>query len=347
MFVRYTRNDRREARNAIFGEVGGVIPTGNYLFRKNDGITVDHVYTMSPSSLLNVRGGWQQFREPNVRQHEGIFDPASLGIRARRGRPVRRRGVLPALRLRHAQRHRRQPGGEHHALDLLVPADLHAHVRQAHDQAGYDLRLYREFGANAGRQAGDYLLRNNAAFTRQQDNSTSQNWQDVATFLVGLPTSGSIEINGTRLNNTWYQALFVQDDWRLSSKLTINLGLRYEYEGATTDSRTATSAGSKRRDARHHERGARQRTRRARFPRFRRRRSVCAAGCSSRPTQSRDSGAPTPTTCSRAPASRGSSTLRRSCAAAPVSTPYRSSSPARSSQGSRSRRRSYRPAIGG
>ena len=83
-------------------------------------------------------------------------------------------------------------------------------------KAGYDLRLYREFGENAGRQAGDYLMRNNAAFTRQQDNSTSQNWQDVATFLLGLPTSGSIEINGTRLNNTWYHGLFVQDDWRLS-----------------------------------------------------------------------------------------------------------------------------------
>ena len=25
-------------------------------------------------------GGWQRFREPNVRQHEGVFDPASLGF---------------------------------------------------------------------------------------------------------------------------------------------------------------------------------------------------------------------------------------------------------------------------
>ena len=39
IFVRYTRNDRRESRDAIFGDVNWVVPTGNFLFRKNDGVT--------------------------------------------------------------------------------------------------------------------------------------------------------------------------------------------------------------------------------------------------------------------------------------------------------------------
>jgi hypothetical protein len=80
MFIRYTRNDRVESRNAIYGVVEGVVPSGNFLYRINDGVTYDHVYTMSGRTLFNVRAGWQRFQEPNVRQHEGVFNPATLGF---------------------------------------------------------------------------------------------------------------------------------------------------------------------------------------------------------------------------------------------------------------------------
>ena len=236
LFVRYTRNDRRESRNALFGEVGGVVPTGNFLFRKNDGITADHVYTISNQSLLNIRGGWQQFREPNVRQHEGVFDPAALGFG-----PATLSQFGGAQYFPHFDFDTLTDIGDNLAGNTThsiysLQSTLTRMLGKHSVKAGYDVRLYREFGANPGRQAGDYLIRNNASFTRAQDNSTSQNWQDVSSFLVGLPTSGSIEVNGTRLNRTWYHGVYVQDDWRLSNRLTLNLGLRYEYEGATTDS---------------------------------------------------------------------------------------------------------------
>ena len=243
IFVRYTRNDRRESRGAIFGDVNSVVPTGNFLFRKNDGITADHVYTMSSKSLLNVRGGWQRFGEPNIRQHEGLFDPATLGFS-----PAVLGQFGGAQYFPHFDFDTLSDIGDNlagnttHSIYSFQPT--YTRMMGKHSvKTGYDMRLYREFGANAGRQAGDYLIRNNAAFTRQLDNSTSQNWQDVASFLVGLPTGGSIEVNGTRLNSTWYHGVFVQDDWRLSNKLTVNLGLRYEYEGATTDSENRNVRG--------------------------------------------------------------------------------------------------------
>ena len=46
-FVRYSRNNRVENRGNWTGEVNGILPTGNFLYRINDAVNVDHVWTMS------------------------------------------------------------------------------------------------------------------------------------------------------------------------------------------------------------------------------------------------------------------------------------------------------------
>ena len=57
-----------------------------------------------------------------------------------------------------------------------------------------------------------------------------------ADLLLGLPT---LSLLGTNDNpqklRTWSINTFVQDDWRLSSRLTVNMGLRYEFNAPPVD----------------------------------------------------------------------------------------------------------------
>jgi hypothetical protein len=71
---------------------------------------------------------------------------------------------------------------------------------------------------------GDFGYRRNTA---QLDTTGGNTWAD---FILGLPASaivGAANIAGHR--ETYYGG-FIQDDWKITPKLTLNLGLRYDYQ---------------------------------------------------------------------------------------------------------------------
>jgi hypothetical protein len=50
----------------------------------------------------------------------------------------------------------------------------------------------------------------------------------VASFLLGTADGGNLSLNPNTFESQHYYAPFVQDDWKITSRLTLNLGIRYD-----------------------------------------------------------------------------------------------------------------------
>ncbi len=66
-------------------------------------------------------------------------------------------------------------------------------------------------------------------------NPTASTGYGVASLLLGTANSGSTGIAAYPLNSKHYYGAYLQDDWKATSKLTLNLGLRYEIQTAPTE----------------------------------------------------------------------------------------------------------------
>jgi hypothetical protein len=84
----------------------------------------------------------------------------------------------------------------------------------------------------------DTLLNNYGVFTFS--NVVTRN--ALADFMLGIPSAVTQDAPVTALWNSWYGALFAQDDYRISSRLTLNLGLRWDIQtpGADPQNRFTT-----------------------------------------------------------------------------------------------------------
>ncbi len=100
-------------------------------------------------------------------------------------------------------------------------------------KVGYEHRVYRRNNWNGS--SGSYSF--TRAFTQGPNplQASASAGYGVASFLLGYPASASVPWYTDETRSLHYDALFVQDDWKVTPSLTLNLGLRWEYEGSVRD----------------------------------------------------------------------------------------------------------------
>ncbi|MBI1789075.1 MAG: TonB-dependent receptor [Acidobacteria bacterium] len=228
-FYNFRHNERLENRGNVFFNLA----TGNFLKRINWGSMFDDVYTFNLTTVLNVRLNWTRFTEGSTRPSDG-YTFTGLGFPASVAAASPKQ-VLPRIDLDRFT-DVGDSGGDNTPFDIFQIFVNLTKIRGKHSlKIGTDLRLHRESSISYGNSSGAYTFRSD--WTRGPlDNSTGAPLgQDLAAFLLGLPTGGSFDLNAYRTNQAGYYALFLQDDFRVRPSLTLNLGLRYERDLPTTE----------------------------------------------------------------------------------------------------------------
>ncbi|MCX5769059.1 MAG: TonB-dependent receptor, partial [Candidatus Hydrogenedentes bacterium] len=98
---------------------------------------------------------------------------------------------------------------------------------------GADARLMLN---NQSSPVPTFSLSTSVAFTRADPLVASAASGDgLASFLLGYPSAVSSTYNNFPAQGQRYYGVFFQDDWRVARKLTLNLGIRWEYESPISD----------------------------------------------------------------------------------------------------------------
>ena len=209
------------------------------------GLALDDVLILSPTLVLNVRyglsfGDWGEARDTQgtdlttlgfSKSLASLVDPSLSTV------PRVRMGAYSPLS------EWNNGDGANSSITHTILANL-SQTRGAHSlRYGIDGRLYRGFGTRTP-LANSPDLNYSTAYTRGPlDNAAAAPiGQELASMLFGVP-DGQMERTATNALQDRFVGLFLQDDWRVSPHLTLNLGVRYEYENPITERFDRLAAG--------------------------------------------------------------------------------------------------------
>lgn len=194
----------------------------------------EYTYTLSPSTLLTARVGFA--RTLFVFSNQGLgFKPSSLGLPAAIDSVVDRQ-MFPAIGVSGMT----SLGGNDHRFNAFMSYPVVVNVTRAQGKHNWKFGgEFRPIRVNVweARNAGTFNF--NAGFTQGPNPNTASSSAGLgfASFLLGTGTTGNVLIQGWKnvAAQSFYYAGYAQDDWRVTSKLTLNLGVRYDYDAPRTE----------------------------------------------------------------------------------------------------------------
>jgi hypothetical protein len=222
--------------------------SGNNFLGRPVNVGVDDVWLVNPSTVVNFRYGLQRFPGSHFLPSQG-FDLTSLGFPKSLVDQITFRDpmavLFPNVNVAGLQALQTEGADKRAQTIHSFFADVNRTAGSHSLKFGADFRMYQETVASFG--AGTPTFTFDTAYTRgpldNSPTSPSSMGQGMAALLLGIPSSGGVDWNDTRAVQSPFIGLYVQDNWRVTQRLTLNLGLRWEYEGPETERYNRTVRG--------------------------------------------------------------------------------------------------------
>ena len=222
--------------------------TGQFAIIKPVNVAFDDTYIFGPRLVMDLRYGFQRYPISGTPKSTG-FDLSKLGFPQALVNQVAYRNPLavtfPRIDVTGVQTLNGEnptfTGDDIHSFfaDFNRPIGNHAL------KFGVDGRVYRK-NAYAYTDGTPHFGFSTGFTNGPIDNSPASPGgigQAYAAFLLGTPTSGDVIINDSYALKSSEYGAYLQDNWRVSPKLTVTLGLRYEYNGPMSERFDRTTRG--------------------------------------------------------------------------------------------------------
>jgi hypothetical protein len=244
-FVRYTHSDRFRYIPGIFGGIidGTGSSANGRLFMKGQSAAIGWTRTLNSRMINEFRLGWGRNNSFANQDPFGLNTLAELGFKGVADSPTYSGGI-PGITIS-ARGGSTQPGGQS-GFDRLGSPDF-LPKSQRTNQFQWSDTISLSYGVHSMKFGGDFRgpMRNiyidvpalRGSFNFDGNRTSNPNPPagapttgiGMADFLLGYPSAAQLTNLAVVDQRLKMYSFFYQDDWKVTQKLTLNLGIRYDY----------------------------------------------------------------------------------------------------------------------
>jgi hypothetical protein len=199
------------------------------------GINMDETHVISPTAVFDIKANWFRFVQltPSYTEQALSITAASLGMTGLQPAPTVTNSVMPEINIGGFTGTLFGSGGSYswspyNSWQLLPSITL---TRGKHSlRIGGEIHYEAKGNVAPGDAYGQFTFGNITSQASGHTFLSTETYNGIASLLLGIPTSGDQAINASYYLTRPYYGLYFQDDWKVNSRLTLNIGLRWDVQ---------------------------------------------------------------------------------------------------------------------